>query len=132
MAIQISATLPAGSAQSINTGPRPEASSPASPAAVEAVPVQNTAPSPQSQPQQQQRQPVDKARVDEAVDTINRKLQEGSQQLRFAVDHDSGKMIVRVVDTATDQTIRQIPSEVAIAISQSLEKLQGLLVRQQA
>ena len=131
MAIQISATLPAGSAQSITTGPRPAASPPASPAAVEAVPVQNTALPPQPQPQPQ-RQPVDKARVDEAVETINRKLQEGSQQLRFAVDHDSGKMIVRVVDTATDQTIRQIPSEVAIAISQSLEKLQGLLVRQQA
>jgi len=131
MAIQISATLPAGSAQSINTGPRPAASPPASPAAVEAVPVQSTALPPQPQPQPQ-RQPVDKARVDEAVETINRKLQEGSQQLRFAVDHDSGKMIVRVVDTATDQTIRQIPSEVAIAISQSLEKLQGLLVRQQA
>jgi flagellar protein FlaG len=41
-------------------------------------------------------------------------------------------MVVRVVDTATDQVIRQIPSEVALAISQSLEKLQGLLVRQQA
>ena len=129
MTIQISGTLPAASAQSINTGARPAASSPASPAAVEAVQVQNTAPSPQSQHQQQ---PADKARVDEAVETINRKLQEGSQQLRFAVDHDSGKMIVRVVDTATDQTIRQIPSEVAVAISQSLEKLQGLLVRQQA
>jgi flagellar protein FlaG len=48
------------------------------------------------------------------------------------VDQQSGKTMVRVVDTATDQLIRQIPSEVAIAISHSLEKLQGLLVRQHA
>jgi flagellar protein FlaG len=70
--------------------------------------------------------------VQEAVDTVNRMLQQSSQQLRFAVDQGSGKMVVRVVDTATNQTIRQIPSEVAIAISQSLDKLQGLLLRQQA
>jgi flagellar protein FlaG len=75
---------------------------------------------------------VDTARLKEAVDTINRKLQDSSQGLRFSVDNDSGRVVVRVVDTATDQTIRQIPSEVAIEISQSLEKLQGLLVRQQA
>ena len=124
MAIQISVTLPASGAQTITTGSRP-AVSPPSPSGSEAVHAAEAAPQPQHQP-------ADKARVDEAVDTINRKLQEGSQQLRFAVDHDSGRMVVRVVDTATDQTIRQIPSEVAIAISQSLEKLQGLLVRQQA
>ena len=130
MAIQISVTLPAAGAQSVTTGPRPPANPP-NPAGGETAQVQESAPQAQAQPQPQ-RQPVDKARVSEAVDTINRKLQEGNQQLRFALDHDSGKMVVRVVDTATDQVIRQIPSEVAIAISQSLEKLQGLLVRQQA
>jgi flagellar protein FlaG len=70
--------------------------------------------------------------LNEAVEAINSKLREGNQELRFAVDHDSGHVIVKVVDTTTDQTIRQIPSEVAIAISHSLEKLQGLLVRQEA
>jgi flagellar protein FlaG len=127
MAMQITVTLPAAGAQSVATGSRPAPSAPSSPspAGGEAVQAQEPVPQPQ-------KPPVDTARVHEAVDTINRKLQETNQQLRFAVDHDSGKMVVRVVDTANDQTIRQIPSEVAIAISQSLEKLQGLLVRQQA
>ena len=123
MAIQISLTLPASGAQSLSTGPRPAASPPS-------AATDDRAEVPPPVPQQSQ--PVDAARLHEAVDTINRKLEESSQQLRFAIDHDSGKMVVRVVDTMTDQTIRQIPSEVAIAISQSLEKLQGLLVRQRA
>jgi flagellar protein FlaG len=124
MAIQISSTLPASGAQSLTTGPRP-ASSPPSATTGETAQAHESVPQPRSPA-------VDIVRVKEAVDTINRKLQETSQQLRFAVDDDSGKVVVRVVDTASDQVIRQIPSEVAIAISQSLEKLQGLLVRQQA
>jgi flagellar protein FlaG len=132
MAIQFSVTLPAGGAQSVTTGQRPAANPQGAPAVTPAGGETAHAQEATPPPQQQAQQPVDKARVSEAVETINRKLQEGSQQLRFAVDHDSGKMVVRVVDTATDQVIRQIPSEVAIAISQSLEKLQGLLVRQQA
>jgi flagellar protein FlaG len=67
-----------------------------------------------------------------AVDAINRRLEQSGQNLQFSLDQDSGKMIVRVVDTATKDVIRQIPSEVALAISHSLEKLQGLLLKQQA
>ena len=125
MSIQISVTPPANGGQSLSTGAR-SAAIPPSATGGGNVQVQESVPQPQS------RAPVDTARLQEAVDTINRKLQDSSQGLRFSVDHDSGRMVVRVVDTATDQTIRQIPSEVAIEISQSLEKLQGLLVRQQA
>jgi flagellar protein FlaG len=126
MAMQISLTLPTNGAQGTVAGARPSAPQASPSTADTGVTVQESHPQPA-----QQREP-DAAKLTEAVDTINRKLQESNQQLRFAVDHDSGKMVVRVVDTATDQVIRQIPSDVALAISQSLEKLQGLLVRQQA
>jgi len=59
-------------------------------------------------------------------------LAESGADLRFSMDEDSGKLIVRVVDTATKEVIRQIPSEESLAISQSIEKLQGLLVKQKA
>jgi hypothetical protein len=36
--------------------------------------------------------------------------------------------IIKVVDTATDTVIRQIPSEEAIAIAKSIDKMQGLLI----
>jgi flagellar protein FlaG len=128
MGTQVSLTLPAGGAQSIAIAPRPAA----------APPTADTQPQPAvetqqpQQPQEAKKTPPDAKQLNEALDTINQKLQDSDQQLRFAVDKDSGRMVVRVVDTATDQVIRQIPSEVAIQIGQSLEKLQGLLVRQQA
>jgi flagellar protein FlaG len=70
--------------------------------------------------------------VQAAVDAINRRLELAQTNLKFSVDHDIGKVVVKVVDPQTNQVIRQIPSEVAIAISQSLEKLQGLLVKHEA
>jgi flagellar protein FlaG len=48
--------------------------------------------------------------------------------LNFSKDQDTGKTIIKVVDTATDTVIRQIPSEEAIAIAKSIDKMQGLLI----
>jgi flagellar protein FlaG len=136
MVTQISPTLPANAAQSLSIGSKPVSSQPSAaggniPAAQESVAPQPNRPLVDIAAEPN-RQPVDIAVLSEAVDAINHKLQQSNQQLRFTVDHDSGKVLVRVVDSATDETIRQIPSEVAIAISHSLEKLQGLLVRQEA
>jgi flagellar protein FlaG len=41
-------------------------------------------------------------------------------------------MVVKVVDTETDQVIRQIPSEEMLAIARNIDRLQGLLVKQEA
>ena len=70
--------------------------------------------------------------VNEAVSAINAQVQRVSQNLRFSVDQDSGRVVVKVVDGETDQVIRQIPSEEALAISHSLDKLQGLIIQQKA
>ena len=75
---------------------------------------------------------VDPAALRRAVESINRRLEQSVNNLRFSVDDDTGKVVVKVLDTATEQVIRQIPSEEALAISRSLEKLQGLLLNQQA
>jgi flagellar protein FlaG len=72
------------------------------------------------------------ADVGKAVDAINQKLEESGQSLRFSLDQQSGQTVVRVVDAQTNELIRQIPTEVALAISHSLERLQGLLVKQRA
>ena len=53
-------------------------------------------------------------------------------QLKFSIDEDTNKTIVRVTDASTGELIRQLPSEEALAIARSLDKLQGLFVKQQA
>jgi flagellar protein FlaG len=75
---------------------------------------------------------VDADQVHRAVETINRHLDAAAQNLRFSVDDATGKMVVRVVDTATGDVIRQVPSEELLAISRSIDRLQGLLFHQKA
>lgn len=55
-----------------------------------------------------------------------------SSDLKFTVDESSGVSVVKVVDRATQELIRQIPSEEMLTIAKALDRLQGLLVRQQA
>jgi len=74
----------------------------------------------------------DEAAVRRAIAAVNRALQPVTNSLEFSVDGGSGKTIVRVVDTETQQVIRQIPSEEMVEISRVLERLEGLLFKQRA
>ena len=55
-----------------------------------------------------------------------------SSQLEFSVDKETNIQVVKVVDQETQKVIRQIPSEEVMDIAKALDKLQGLLVKQQA
>ncbi|MFZ6814671.1 flagellar protein FlaG [Undibacterium sp. Rencai35W] len=72
------------------------------------------------------------ADVTKAVQDINKSIQSSSQGVEFTVDNDDKRVVVKVVDQQTKQVLRQIPTEEAIEISKSLDKLQGLLIKQQA
>ncbi len=72
------------------------------------------------------------ADVTKAVYDINKSIQSSTQGVVFTLDNDDKRMVVQVVDQQTKQVLRQIPTEEAIEISKSLNKLQGLLIRQQA
>jgi flagellar protein FlaG len=74
----------------------------------------------------------DLSQVTKAVADINKSIQSLSQDLQFSVDKDSDKVVVKIIDQQTKQVLRQIPSEEALEISKSLDKLQGLLIKQQA
>lgn len=52
-----------------------------------------------------------------------------AQNLQFSMDKSSGKTVVRVVDTSTQEVIRQIPSEEVLQMAQELDRMQGLLLR---
>lgn len=70
--------------------------------------------------------------VANAVDKINQVVQLASQGVEFSLNNDFNKLIVKVVDQQTNEVIRQIPSEEVLEIARSLDKLQGLLIRQTA
>lgn len=72
-----------------------------------------------------------KAELEEAVEKLNALVSRATTIL-FSLDEDSGRTIIRVVDTETQTVLRQIPNEEALAMSRNMERLQGLVLRQQA
>lgn len=81
-------------------------------------------PPPVKQPSQQQ--------VAEAVKKVASVIQPKASDLKFSIDDDTGKTIVRITDVKTGEMIRQIPSAELVEIAKSLDRMQGLLVKQKA
>jgi len=70
--------------------------------------------------------------VKQSVEKINSTIQTMNSGLQFSVDEDTKKNVVKVVDMATKDVIRQIPTPEVLAIAKALDKLQGLLVKDKA
>lgn len=86
---------------------------------------------PQQQHVQQQPAPTPQ-QLQQALQTINRKLA-GSTSLEFRFDEGTKQTVVKVMDKDSGEVIRQIPSDTALAIAESIGEFQkGLLLRQEA
>ena len=58
--------------------------------------------------------------LDESVRDLNEHMQVIQRELHFSVDNDSGQTVIKVMDLATQQVIRQIPNEEALRAARSL------------
>lgn len=63
---------------------------------------------------------------------MQRKAQAFAPSLRFSVDHDTGRTVVRVTDANTQEVIRQIPAEEVLKLAKEIDRMQGLLFHKQA
>jgi flagellar protein FlaG len=77
-----------------------------------------------------------RSELSKAVKTINDAMQASSQSLEFSIDEDSKDIVVKVIDQATREVVRQIPSLEALQIAKSIDrlqdKMQGVLLHQTA
>lgn len=71
--------------------------------------------------------PKSEDQVKQAVQKIQGTVDNLAHNLRFSIDEDTGKTIIKVMDVHTEEVIRQIPSEEAVEIARTLDKVQGLL-----
>jgi len=92
---------------------------------------QETAAAPQP-PAEISKNEIKPEQVNDAVQQIQQFTQTLAQNLKFSIDEDTGKTVVKIVDIQTQEVIRQIPSEEAIKIASALGKIQGLLFNSQA
>jgi flagellar protein FlaG len=72
------------------------------------------------------------AHVEHAVEKIQEAVNSLAQNLKFSIDEETGKTVVKVMDVQTEEVIRQIPSQEAITIARTLDKIQGLLLNDKA
>lgn len=80
-----------------------------------------------------QSEPSSPKQLEEAVQSMN-DFAAGTlnSSLNFSVDNETGKTIVKVMDSETKEVLKQIPSEEMVAIAKAVDKLKGLLVHQKA
>lgn len=116
-------TLPSTSAQSLVADAR------------QARVVQNSgttqAQTAQAVEQAQKTEPT-RQQVEEAAKTVNEFLKPINNSINFSLDEDTGITVVKVIDVATKEVIRQIPSEEMLVIAKAIDQMKGLLVQQKA
>ena len=67
-----------------------------------------------------------------ALDRVSDMLRPIARGLTFSRDASTGETVVRLVDTETNEVVRQIPNETAVAIARALDRLQGVFVQVRA
>ncbi len=72
-------------------------------------------------------EPIEVEDVEAAVRDINEFVQTVQRDLRFSVDENSGRTVITVLDSETQEIVRQIPPEKLMAAAENIEQLRGLL-----
>lgn len=70
--------------------------------------------------------------LDNAVKQLNDYVQSVRRDLQFSIDKDSGRTVIKVVDSQTKEVIRQYPAEEVLKAAKELSKGHGLLIRVKA
>jgi len=76
--------------------------------------------------------PQDSRQLESAVSKISEFVQNFQRDLTFSVDKDSGRIVIKVIDSKTKDVIRQIPSEVVLRLAKNLQSPDSLILREQA
>jgi flagellar protein FlaG len=75
---------------------------------------------------------TDPKELAQATEALKKAIEPLTNSLQFSVDEDSGRAIVKIVDSKTNEVIRQLPSKEMLEIAKSLDRIQGLLFKGQA
>lgn len=75
---------------------------------------------------------VSREQVESAVSTIQEFVQSVRRNVNFTLEDASGRVVVKVTDASSGDIIRQIPSEEALQLAESLEEVRSLLFKAEA
>lgn len=70
--------------------------------------------------------------VEAAVASIQDAVQSVRRNVNFSLEDGSGRIVVKVTDATSGDTIRQMPSEEALRLAENLEEVRSLLFKAEA
>ncbi len=68
-----------------------------------------------------------KERLEDSVSQLKNLVQSVQRDLQFSIDDFSGRTVITVLDSKTEEIIRQIPSEEVLALAKSIDSMKGVL-----
>lgn len=115
--------IPPGALQTSGTAPQPPQAmsrpDPAAPVSVEAGESAASREMPQAGASMQV-EPVSKA-----LEAINASMQAWSTGMRFDLDEDSQRIVITIVDNASGEVLRTVPTEAVLRVARMITQLQG-------
>ena len=90
-------------------------------------PVQQEARPEQKQEVSAADQEAVKERLESSVSQLKDLVQSVQRDLQFSIDDFSGRTVITVLDSKTEEIIRQIPSEEVLALAKSIDSMKGVL-----
>jgi flagellar protein FlaG len=73
-----------------------------------------------------------KQEIDQALEHMRAAVPPMARNLQFSLDNETGETIVKVVDSSTNEVIRQIPSKELVDLAKTLDEFTGMLLKQKA
>jgi len=75
---------------------------------------------PAPQESQQSPPPEDSKQLERAVVEISTYVQSINRELQFSIDSESGRTVITVLDSATQEVVRQIPSDEVLSTARAI------------
>jgi flagellar protein FlaG len=69
--------------------------------------------------------------IEMVVTQLNKHLQDVRSHLQFSIDETSKHIVIKVVDSETEEVIRQVPSEAVLALAANANGSGGVILDEQ-
>ncbi|MBF0529972.1 MAG: flagellar protein FlaG [Deltaproteobacteria bacterium] len=76
-------------------------------------------------PNKQSTQQLTEAEINSTVKSLNEYAQERDLNLTFSLDKNTGKTVIKMIDTTTQKVVRQFPPKEILDMAASLDKAAG-------
>ena len=67
-----------------------------------------------------------------AIEALQQKLQSAAPNLQFMIDQDTGQTVIKVIDSSSNEVIRQIPPEELLRLAKTLRRMEEVLLSDSA